>query len=299
MAAARSLAALLALAFGWVVIVGGTVSALWLLSLPLLEQVMPDLRRFTEPVLRSTLLFGLAVSLLHYLIFLATPTAYHIRRLCHPYKPVRLAQTHPLSQATAQLAQRMQVPPPDLWLVDARIPNAYALSGLRRGAILLTTPLVEAFPADELRWVLAHELAHLKHGDTRSGVFWVTAIQTLRWGYRLRAGLVRTLGATLHAIPYLWVLEFVILLPALLLLYGLTWVERSARGVFKGVDLFIGRRMEYRADREAAWLLGPEAGVSALQRLGGEFEPNWGNLFATHPPIRRRIRKLCQHQRRR
>jgi len=298
MATLRSLAALLALAFGWTIIVSGTAAALWIFALPLLELAMPNLRRFSAPALHGTLLFGIAVALLHYLVFLITPTTRHLRQLCHPYKPVRLPDEHPLSLMAAQIAQRMQVAPPRVWLVDTPSTNAYALSGLRRGVILLTTPLVATFPVDELRWVLAHEMTHLKHGDTRSGVFWITAVHTLRWGYRLRASLVRAFSGALHAMPFRWVLEVLILLPALVLLYGLTWIERSARGVFRLADRFIGRRMEYRADREAAWLLGPEAGERALQRLGGEVEPNWGNLFATHPPIPRRIRKLRQHRRR-
>lgn len=294
MAALRSLAALLALAFGWVVIVSGTVAALWFLSLPALVYVVNDPRQFTASILHGTILFGLLAALGHYLIFLLTPVSRQSRLLCAPLKPVRLQANHPLVVCTHQLAEAMRVRTPEVWVVESRAVNAFALSGWRRDAVLLTTSLLNTFPADEVLWVLAHELGHLRHGDPRSGVFWIAAMRTLRLAYAVRGTLLRAVINIVRAIPVLGLLEVLITLPLALLLYALTWVERFARGAFKLVDRILGRRMEYRADREATDLLGAEIGARALSRLGGDIEPAWGGIFATHPPLAKRIRRIHQ-----
>lgn len=74
---------------------------------------------------------------------------------------------HPdLYAAVRRLAQQADVPAPDLKLVDSSVPNAYTV-GFTPGSstIVVTTGLLDTLTEDELRGVLAHELAHVTNRD--------------------------------------------------------------------------------------------------------------------------------------
>jgi heat shock protein HtpX len=69
---------------------------------------------------------------------------------------------------TRHLAQRLNLPSPRLYLMPEESPNAFAAGCTAHdGAIVLTTGLRRALNRDEQAGVIAHELAHLKKGDTR------------------------------------------------------------------------------------------------------------------------------------
>jgi heat shock protein HtpX len=74
---------------------------------------------------------------------------------------------HPaLHAAVRELARRAGVPTPSLWVIPSAQPNAFATGrGPRRAAIAVTDGLLRYLPADQLRAVLAHELAHIRNGD--------------------------------------------------------------------------------------------------------------------------------------
>jgi STE24 endopeptidase len=194
----------------------------------------------------------------------------------------------PLKSRLLALAGRVGVPVTGIWVVDqsrkSRTANA-AVTGLgRTRRILLFDTLLNEFTPDEVEAVVAHELAHQLHGDTRRGVlvqgaltlvtFWV-ADGALRAG----AGLLGLEGpADIAGLP----------------LFGLVLlgVSLGALPVANGWS----RHVERQADHFALETI-PDPGpfIGAMARLAAlnlaERDPHRLEEFFlySHPAIDRRI----------
>ncbi len=76
----------------------------------------------------------------------------------------------PLSEIISSLATKADIPAPKAFIVESAMPNAFATGrNAEHAAIVVTTALVELLNEEELEAVLAHELAHVKSGDTLLG----------------------------------------------------------------------------------------------------------------------------------
>jgi heat shock protein HtpX len=65
-----------------------------------------------------------------------------------------------------ELAQRANIPKPKIYLVPMEQPNAFATGrGPSRSAVAVTAGILQLLDRDELRGVLAHEIAHIKNRD--------------------------------------------------------------------------------------------------------------------------------------
>jgi len=71
-----------------------------------------------------------------------------------------------LHQMVAELADKANLPKPRVGISQLSIPNAFAFGRTRRdGRICVTQGILNLLSRDELRAVLGHEMAHIKHRD--------------------------------------------------------------------------------------------------------------------------------------
>jgi heat shock protein HtpX len=252
------------------------------------------------PFLAVGLLFGVMGAAVAF--GLAVAAAF--RSLWHT-GPAALAQcgaryvTDPsLIETVQELAGKAGIPAPHLLEVQEAHPNAFALgTDPARAAIIVTLGLRTRLTGDELRAVIGHEISHIAHRDTLRatvGVTLMSAMAALALRLRLIGLSVRRQGG--GALLFLLVLAP---LSALVLHFA------------------TARAREYQADREGALLCGSADDlISALRKLDASARriasitandqpalaalffvnplPNaWvGRLFATHPPVARRIERL-------
>lgn len=215
--------------------------------------------------------------------------------------------THPststelwLVQTVEKLATRAGLPMPEVAIYEGE-PNAFATGASKKSSLVaVSTGLLQSMSHDEVEAVLAHEVAHVANGDMVT----LTLIQ----------GVVNT---------------FVIFLARVVGYFVDSWLRRndeesSGPGIGYMVTVVIcelvfgilasvivaafSRHREYRADAEAAGLMGtPTPMVAALRRLGGldadslpqnmqamgiSGGKSWMELFSSHPPIESRIAAL-------
>jgi heat shock protein HtpX len=71
-----------------------------------------------------------------------------------------------LHRMVAELAEKAKLPKPKVGISELRIPNAFAFGRTQRdGRVCVTRGIMNLLSRDELRAVLGHELAHIKHRD--------------------------------------------------------------------------------------------------------------------------------------
>jgi heat shock protein HtpX len=216
-------------------------------------------------------------------------------------RPVSETEAPGLYEDIRELAARAGVPMPRVYLIDAEQPNAFATGrNPAHSAVAVTRGLLETLPREQVRGVLAHELAHVRNRDV------------------LVATVAAVIAGAVSAIANF--LQFS-------LLFGGGDDDESPLG-FVGalaailiaplaamlLQLAVSRQREYLADATAAEMLGEGRPLaSALESLkrGVQAVPMQVNpatealyianplsgrgataLFSTHPPLDERIRKL-------
>lgn len=195
----------------------------------------------------------------------------------------------------ASLCRQHRVRPPRLWVAETPYLRAFVLSPPFRRAQLVVSRGVLSLPAPMVRWILAHEVAHLVYRDAERAHGWQRYLTGLAMANRLRTRLFRVLAWCAGGLPVVrhLLVRLLVLLDRLFarslwlgIRVGTLWYEGWAR--------WASRRMEFRADAFAARQEGAEAGIALFEGLAdGDFEPRpWRAMWRTHPAPAERIRAL-------
>jgi len=199
------------------------------------------------------------------------------------------------------LAQRAQLPMPRVYLINEDAPNAFATGrNPQNAAVAATTGILRVLSDRELRGVMAHELAHVKHRDilistisaTMAGAIGMLANFAMLFGGRDDEGR--------PANPIVGILVMI-----------LAPIAASL------IQMAISRAREFEADRGGAEISGdPQALASALTKIhryaqglpmqAAERHPETAQmmimnplsggglrgLFSTHPSTEERVARL-------
>lgn len=210
-------------------------------------------------------------------------------------KPV---EDNELEEMVGRLSISAKIPKPKLYVVPKDIPNAFTTGRTQKKAIICITEGLLKLDKEEIEGVIAHEMGHIRHHDVLIGAIAATiggAISFLaQLGYfSLFFGDRRNNEGAL-----LGLILVVIFAPLAALL----------------IRMAISRSMEYKADYRAALTTHkPRKLASALTKINdlarhnpmrgstatshlfivNPFKRDWfSNLFSTHPPIARRVKRL-------
>ncbi|HET8814920.1 MAG TPA: zinc metalloprotease HtpX [Solirubrobacterales bacterium] len=213
-------------------------------------------------------------------------------------QPIEESEAPRLYQIVRELTTRAGLPMPRLYMIPQDQPNAFATGrNPKNSAVAVTRGITKLLSEDELRGVLAHELAHIQHRDI--------LIQTV----------AAAIGSAITYIAYMFMWFGGDDESPLGLISGLAMILLAPIAA-SIIQLSISRQREYAADAGGAEISGnPESLASALLRLeqGAEAIPMRANqateplyivkpfrgggiagLFSTHPPIEERVRRLRQ-----
>jgi heat shock protein HtpX len=213
-------------------------------------------------------------------------------------KVVSPEQAPELHAMVDKLCMQADLPKPKVAVIDTEMPNAFATGrNPKNSAVAVTTGLWSGLEPREVEGVLAHELAHIANRDvlimTLASSFAMLAGMLTRWGAFFGGGRDRG-GAPV----------WLIVVAVSIVTYVLSFVLIRT----------ISRYREYAADRGAALITGaPEQLMSALQKISSgmaripqrdlrEAEalnaffiiPAAKELFATHPPLEKRLANLAR-----
>lgn len=217
-------------------------------------------------------------------------------------KKIQKSDNPRLYNTVENLSITTGTPMPEVYIIDDPAPNAFA-SGRdpKHAVVAATTGLLKIMDDKELVAVMAHEMSHVRNYDIR--------VNTIVFGLVCVIGLVSDVGLRM-------------------LFYGNNSNSRDKSPIGLIIALVtailapiaaslaqaaISRQREYLADSSAALITRyPEGMVSALKKLEAHARPMhqqnaatealfianplrksvMNNLFSTHPPIEKRIKRL-------
>lgn len=217
--------------------------------------------------------------------------------------PKLLASTHAAPVVDTRILEMVDriaiaagIPSPGVYEIEDDQPNALVIGGGEGAVLVLTSGLRFHLTDNELRAVIAHELAHIRNRDILACALAAALICAI-------TALTLTLASVVSALSRQrgsGAIILAIFVPVIALL----------------LKLAMARSFEYRADRDAAILCGsPRDLISALyklDRLSYRFKSDvalmhpsfaslfivnplpesWAGLFRVHPPTERRVARL-------
>ena len=210
-----------------------------------------------------------------------------------------------LHEIVEDLARRADIPKPPIYLVPMEQPNAFATGrGPGHAAVAVTRGILEILDQEELRGVLAHELAHIKNRDVLIASIAATIagaismiVNWLQWALIFGFGRDEENNNPLSLVGSILLIIITPIIAAI-------------------IQMAISRSREYLADETGAYICGcPLALASALEKIHNYVtqvpaQVNEGTshlfienplkgeglleLLSTHPSTEKRIARLVE-----
>jgi len=209
-------------------------------------------------------------------------------------EPVTREQAPALYAMVEDLTRRADLPMPKLYMSPEQQPNAFATGrNPHHAAVCVTAGITKVLSEDELKGVLAHELAHVKHRDILIGSVAAAVAMAITFAARMAfwfgdednvfAGLLMMILAPIAAI-----------LIQMAISRSREYGADAGGAEFMGTGEPLARALE-KIDgyaRQVPMNVNPaEASNYIINPLAGS-KAAFANMFSTHPPTEERIRRL-------
>jgi heat shock protein HtpX len=285
-----------------------------ILSLALVAYFIPESMHHLD-VGRALLVGGVAAGISLLLSLLAYYSGDSMILTISHARPIEHKDDPELFNVVEEMAIAAGIPVPRIYVIDDSAPNAFATGrDPRHAAVTITTGLRTKLTREELQGVIAHELSHIRNYDIRlmllmavlvgtvvmlADFFWqVVGFSSPRGGRRDRDS-GKDGGGPLAMILIILAVILALIAPLLAQL----------------IQLAVSRQREFLADAGAVELTRyPQGLASALKKIDADpailkvanrgtahlyianpvtkFEARAHTAFASHPPIKERIRRL-------
>ncbi|MBU0899147.1 MAG: zinc metalloprotease HtpX [Nanoarchaeota archaeon] len=202
-----------------------------------------------------------------------------------------------LNSIVFRLAKEAKIPAPRVYTVPTKVPNAFATGRNKKNAVVAVTDGLMSLDDNEMEGVIAHELGHIKNNDMLTSAVAATVAGAI--SYLAHIGYWSMFaGDSRGQSNIIGLILMIVFAPLAALL----------------VRMAISRNREYEADKTSALLTKNPAGLaSALRKIeaiaknyplrgsnatshmwiANPFKrDSFGNLFASHPPMEKRIERL-------
>jgi len=220
-------------------------------------------------------------------------------------EPHEAPQLHDMIERLCAMAD---LPKPRVAIIDTDVPNAFATGrSPKHAAVAVTRGLWQRLEPQEVEGVLAHELSHVANRDVL--IMTVASFFAMLAGLLTRVGLYSGMFGGGRSRDNNSVPVWLIVLLVSVVTYFLSQI----------LILAISRYREFAADRGSALITGaPEHLMSALQKISSDMfripqsdlrevegmnaffiipanvKGSFSQLFATHPPLEKRLAALSE-----
>lgn len=214
-------------------------------------------------------------------------------------KPLPKSQNPSLYATVEDLAKKMNLPMPKLYITPARQANAFATGrDPKHASVAVTQGILDTLSKEELKGVLAHELGHVKNRDILIAT--IAAVLASAISFIGNMALFRSYGDDEDSGG-----GIIVLIAAILVPIGASIIQ-----------LAVSRQREYGADETGAKVIGngdpladallaisdsttkapmqtnPAFSSLYIENPFGGKATNLLNLFSTHPPVEERVKRL-------
>ena len=204
-------------------------------------------------------------------------------------------------ETTYKLADKAGIPRPEVGVFDGP-PNAFATGPSKSNSLVaVSTSLFDLMDTKEIEGVIAHEINHIRHGD----MITMTLVQGVLnaivfFVSRLIANIIAPKDEEGNPNPFAYM--------------AISFALELVLSIFATmIAMWFSRYREYKADSGAVEIDGPEGIYYALAKLGNIPKNQvalpaemkafgivgfLGELFASHPPIEKRLENIKETARR-
>jgi len=208
-----------------------------------------------------------------------------------------------LFETVQDLTGRAGLPMPRIYMIEGDQPNAFATGrDPQHAAVAVTKGIMSMLSRDELRGVLGHELAHVKHRDILLGTIAATMAgaismlaQMAQWGMMFGGGRGsnnREGGSPIAGLVMIIVAPFAAMLIQLAISRSREFMADEGGAQMAGNPLSLAhalRKLETRAHEIPMNASPSTAHMFIVNPLSGG---GITRLFSTHPPMEERIARL-------